>query len=236
MKAKTEHLRSLQRQREEEEAREVSKSLRTRQQIVCFSALPANRASDQTLPPLLHFRVPLSWIVVGIVIPAFPLIFPLLSCCNFSAFPCFGLFLPSAPAVGSWKNNEQIRSSVVHFTHYLSQQNQEARRRASELRAERERRSAERRAAELAQTLVTAAADAKVVGLEGGRESRTAPNNKDSGGGRRSRKVCQGGGSRGKQAEDKTTRRRKCKGAYVCTLRVSTCFRACLTLENNLVS
>ncbi|CAM9798264.1 unnamed protein product, partial [Ectocarpus sp. 12 AP-2014] len=61
----------------------------------------------------------------------------------------------------------------------------EARRRASELRAERERESAERRAAEIADTLA-AAADA--VGAGTGRESRTAPNSRGGGGRRRVRR------------------------------------------------
>ncbi|CAM9311621.1 unnamed protein product, partial [Ectocarpus sp. 13 AM-2016] len=61
----------------------------------------------------------------------------------------------------------------------------EARRRASELRAERERESAERRAAEIADTLA-AAADA--VGAGTGRESRTAPNFRGGGGRRRLRR------------------------------------------------
>lgn len=65
---------------------------------------------------------------------------------------------------------------------------QEARRRASELRAEQERKLAERRAAELAQTLATVT-DVKAAGLEGGRESYTAPNSRDGGVRRRSRKA-----------------------------------------------
>lgn len=47
-------------------------------------------------------------------------------------------------------------------------------------------------AAELAQNLATAA-DAKGVGLESGRESRTAPDTRGGVGVRRSRKVSRGG-------------------------------------------
>lgn len=108
-------------------------------------------------------------------------------------------FLPEIPL------NSRLHETELWFNHLRSlvmlslshhklssrspQRTREARRRAAEFRAEREREAAERRTAELAQTLAIATGGTIGGGGGGGLESRTAPSSRGSGGGRRSRKV-----------------------------------------------